>query len=59
MKDFLYSTLIIFTLAALLFIAFLHCTSKEAWYAGKHDSKCETAGYGDCGCYDRFMKKGN
>lgn len=58
MKDYMYGILAMLILAALMFFAVLYCTSDEAWYAGKHDSKCEKlAGKADCGCYNRFMKK--
>lgn len=32
------------------------CTSKEMWYAGSHDSRCEKMIDGNkCRCYERFM----
>lgn len=40
--------------AIIIVIAFYVGTSKEFWYAGKHDSKCEFTE--NCGCYERFIK---
>ena len=56
-KDFLLAIVVFIIWAAFFYLLVGSCTSAEVWYACTHDSKCETSGYGDCGCYDRFMER--
>jgi hypothetical protein len=56
-KNFVVGVIMLIILMVIMGGCLYHATSAESWYAGMHDSKCETAGYGECGCYDRFMER--
>jgi hypothetical protein len=56
-KDFLLGALFVIVLSVVMGGCLWYGTSAEVWYAGMHDSECETSGYGNCGCYDRFMER--
>lgn len=57
MKEFIVGAIATVVFAVVMGGCIYHCTSAEYWYAGMHDSECETSGYGNCGCYDRFMER--
>ena len=55
----LFEVIMVILLAIFFGGVILSSCSKEAWYAGSHDSQCEKMINGsECHCYERFMENG-
>lgn len=54
MKETVYAIIAFVTLPLIIGGCVYIGTSPEHWYAGQHDSMCET---GKCGCYQRALER--
>jgi hypothetical protein len=58
LKEIIMDIILVILFAVLLAALFIYGTSAECWYAGEHDSYCETLlGREECGCYQRLVKE--